>query len=198
MDESKQSAEPTPWEMHEGLYSSVGQAISFWASMEGKIVQIAAKLLETTDEKAGLVLYSIMNFFAWLPITDELFGLEPRYNSVKDDWGQASNKLRALNDIRVRLAHHTIWDHPDQDLALRPGRFDARAKSKKHAPLTDLEIATFTGELIKVEDQLEAILKAMSGLEIKPFSSLLGTLFEPSRDPPPPADAPQHNSDKAP
>lgn len=51
------------WKRHQELYSSVGQAISMWASMEGEVVEIAAILLGTTERKTGLVLYSIMNFF---------------------------------------------------------------------------------------------------------------------------------------
>ena len=46
-----------------------------------------------------------MNFFSWLTITDELFALEPQYNSVKDDWGQVSNKLRSLKLRNTRLDH---------------------------------------------------------------------------------------------
>src|SRR4051794_5257561 len=55
------------------FYATVGQGISFWASMEGTLVQIAAKLLGTSEEKCGLLLYSIMNLFSWLTIIDELF-----------------------------------------------------------------------------------------------------------------------------
>ena len=166
--------------------------------MEGKVVQIGARLLGTSDVKAGLVFYSIMNFFAWLTIIDELFSLEPRFNSLKETWGPIGSKLRVLNDIRVRLAHHTVWDYPDDNLALRPGRFDARAKSQKHAPLTDNEIIAFVQSILKIEDELWGLIQAMREVEKKPPSALTGTLFEPKAGPQPPADAPPHNSDKAP
>jgi hypothetical protein len=189
----------TVWAKHEGLYSSVGQAISFWASMEGKVVQIGARLLGTSDIKAGLMFYSIMNFFSWLTIVDELFSLEPKFNSLKDDWGDISNKLRGFNDTRVRLAHHTIWDYPESDgLGLRPGKLDVRAKSRKHLPLGDLDIAKFAQSILDVENELWRILAVMETIDKEPPSSLRGTLFEPTADPQPPADAQLHSSGKAP
>ena len=62
-------------EARRGLYTRVGQAISFWASMETRLVTIAALLLGTSEQKAGLLMYSIMNFNVWLIIIDELFSM---------------------------------------------------------------------------------------------------------------------------
>lgn len=90
----------TAWKAYEALYSSIGQAISLWASMEGEIIEVAAILIGTTERKAGLIFYSIMNFYGWLSIIDELFALEPIYESHKPDWGICSEKLRILNDNR--------------------------------------------------------------------------------------------------
>lgn len=186
--------EPTDasWKRHEGLYSAVGQAISFWASMEGKVVQIAAMLVGTTDRKAGLLFYSIMNFFSWLTIIDELFAIEPNFNSLKEEWGAISNKLRGMNDIRVRLAHHTVWDYPEfDDAALRPGRHDARAKSQKHVPLTHAEIAKFAASIIDMEDRLFKLWEKMFQIANLPPSPLRGTFFAPEDGPPNPTDSPQ-------
>jgi hypothetical protein len=134
--------------------AAIGEAISLWASMEGILVQIAARLLGTTDRKAGLVLYSI-SFFAWLQIIEELFILEPKYSGDKAAWGVAANKLRRLNDIRTRLAHHTIWDYPDDDdIFLRPAQFDARSKSKKQQPLSLGDIRKFIDDLFDVQDDI--------------------------------------------
>jgi hypothetical protein len=41
------------WKERSEFYSSVGQAISMWASMEDLLVEIAALLLDTSEEKAG-------------------------------------------------------------------------------------------------------------------------------------------------
>jgi hypothetical protein len=172
------------------FYSAVGQAISFWAAMEGNLVEIAAKLLGTTERKTGLILYSIMNFYSWLNIIDELFALEAKYNSHKPEWGVISAKLRSLNDTRVRLAHHTVWhgDGKQGASALRPNRYDTRAKSRKHAPLQAEEIVAFLDGVLDVEDDLETLLAAMKVTATLPASPLRGTLFEPKSDQPPPGD----------
>ena len=51
------------------FYRIAGKGISAWAKTEGQLVFIAAMLLDTSLEKAGLVFYSIPNFHSWLSIT---------------------------------------------------------------------------------------------------------------------------------
>jgi len=46
------------------FYRAVGQGISHWASMEGRLVQIVAKLTRMSEDKAGLIMYSINNFYS--------------------------------------------------------------------------------------------------------------------------------------
>lgn len=169
------------------FYAGVGQAISFWASMEGVLVEIAAKLLGTSERKTGLILYSIMNFYSWLNIIDELFSQEEKYSEQKIEWGSACAKLRSLNDIRVRLAHHTVWDgSPNQGTsALRPNQYDARAKSQKYAPLVSDEILAFIDNVTKTEDTLIEVRKAMAAIDKLPPQPLRGTLFQPTADQPP-------------
>ena len=149
-------------EARRGLYTRVGQAISFWASMETRLVTIAALLLGTSEQKAGLLMYSIMNFNVWLIIIDELFSMEPRYQHHKATWTAQSDELRGMNDTRVRLAHHTVWEHTDDQLiALRPGKHDSRMKSRKHKPLTETEILAFSTQVFEVEKALLSLSKAM-------------------------------------
>jgi len=141
------------------FYSSVGQGISLWASMEGCIVELAAKLLDTTTEKTGLIFYSIANFYAWISIVDQLFELEPKYSDYRRRWTIITAALRALNDTRVRLAHHTTFDvDPDTWLALRPGRHDTRPKSLRHTPLTTMQIVKFSQSVVVVEKELREML----------------------------------------
>jgi hypothetical protein len=145
-----------------GFYSSVGQAISVWAAMETNLVEIAALLLGTSEEKAGLLMYSIMNFHVWLDIIDELFSIEARYQTHKAMWTVQKEKLRGMNDTRVRLAHHTALNHMD-DQALRPGRHDTRIKSRKHAPLSEAEITDFITQLLDVDQALFSLRDAILG-----------------------------------
>jgi hypothetical protein len=149
------------WKQKESFYSAVGQAISMWSSMESKLVEIAAILLGATDHKTGLFLYSIMNFHAWLNIIDELFALEPQYSSHKDSWLDISSELRTHNDTRTRLAHHTVWDSADPTIALRPGRYDVRSKSKKHQPLVEGQIVQFTSAILEIDEKLAALANGM-------------------------------------
>ena len=128
------------------FYATVGQGISNWARMEGQIVHLAADLLDCNVEKAGVVLYSITNFHIWLGIIDELLALDKCLASAKRNWNQISTGLRKLNDVRVRLAHHTTWytDHSQGAIALRPAREDRRKKSQGYSHLTATEILDFT------------------------------------------------------
>jgi hypothetical protein len=150
------------WEDRELFYAQVGQGISLWSSMEEHLVEIAARLLNTRLEKAGLVLYSINNFYAWLNIIDDLFGLAPEYGNFKKSWTEASANLRSLNDTRVRLAHHTVFHlTKTPQPTLRPSQFDARSKSKKYDPLTGIEILQFTVDVVAATKALVDLRKSM-------------------------------------
>jgi hypothetical protein len=45
------------------FHMAVGLGISSWASMEGRLVEIVAKLTQASEDKAGLIMYSINNFY---------------------------------------------------------------------------------------------------------------------------------------
>lgn len=158
-DDDYPSGETLSQEERTVFYSSVGQGISLWASMEGCIVELAARLLNTTTEKTGLIFYSIANFYSWISIIDQLFELEPKYADYRRRWTVTTAALRTLNDTRVRLAHHTTYDvDPESWIALRPGRHDSRTKSRRHAPLTTMQITKFSQSVVVVERELRDIL----------------------------------------
>lgn len=189
------------WRVRHDFYSSIGQAISHWSSMEDTLVRIAAQLLGTTNEKTGLLLYSIMNFFAWLAIIEELFILEPKFTDHKGEWGVFSDKLRALNNTRARLAHHSAFGYGapiDAPPVLRPGPLDARTKSRKQPPLTNSEVVQFIQEVGSLDNELIVFLRAVMATSQKPSTSSLGTLFEQQGDPLNPTDATQSHSPKEP
>jgi hypothetical protein len=122
---------------------AVGRALSFWARMEELLVVITSILLGTQFTKAGIIIYSIVNFHIRLNIINELFLLEPRYGKLESKWNKIAEKLRILTDTRDRLAHHTIYSISSEDNAsakvldtsLRPARLDLRRKSQKYHPL---------------------------------------------------------------
>jgi hypothetical protein len=65
------------------IFSAVGHALSNWAQMEAGLVAMTAALLTTTPDKAGVVMYSVINFNAWLGIIDELFAVEPVFYTIE-------------------------------------------------------------------------------------------------------------------
>ena len=157
------------------LFTSVGQSLSHWAGMEDTLVAITSMLLRTHEaNKVGIILYSIINFNTWLGIIGELFSQEPLYSPLKPRWNKISERLRGLKDVRDRLAHHTIHfgdkattpegGTAESGTSLRPGRFDIRQKSQKYEPLDVHQIFEFGESLCKIQDDLIALLNAMTAL----------------------------------
>jgi hypothetical protein len=144
------------------FFSTVGQGISAWAMMETVLVVLTALLLDTEASKAGIVFYSI-NFYAWLGIIDDLFKLDKSLEKHEAEWRKISKKLRELNDIRVRLAHHTSWHRESNERwpSLRPAVLDLRTKSQKHQPLDMKEIQVFAEDVVKVGRELTTFISLL-------------------------------------
>jgi hypothetical protein len=156
------------------FYISVGQAISHWSRMENRLVQITARLLETSEEKSGLIMYSIINRHVWLQLIDDLFVLDGEYPQSLKMWRKIAQSLKAENDIRVQLAHHSISQDEEKNggeieiqAYLRPSKLDVRTKAKKAKPLTMTQIVDFTGRVNAIHDRLVSLLELMK----KPKSS---------------------------
>ena len=156
----------TTEESDKAFYSVIGRCISVWAETEGLLIFIAALLIHTTPQKAGLIFYSIPNFYSWLSIIDDLFEHEQVFSGQKSEWGKIGERLKKLNDTRVRLAHQSTRN-PDKILrspgdipSLRPHKFDIRAKSKK-PPLEIKEIATFAGDVIAIAAKIALLTAKM-------------------------------------
>jgi hypothetical protein len=149
------------------FYATVGQGISNWTRVEVRLIQIAARLLGSSVEKAGAIFYSIINFHNWLSIIDELLFLDQRFMPAKNDWNKLAGKLRALNDMRMRLAHHTVWhtsDDPGRP-TLKPAKEDTRKKSRSHKPLTATQILDFTNATTRVVNELRSFLAKINSLD---------------------------------
>jgi hypothetical protein len=148
------------------FYMTVGMAISHWSKMEERLIHVAAKLLKTTEPKAGLVMYSIMNLHVWIQIIDDLFVLDGTCPKSLKLWRSIAESLKTENDIRVGLAHYSMSQEAHGELwaiqtYLRPGKLDIRNKSKKWTPLTILEIVEFIGRVNKISDTLSSLLELM-------------------------------------
>lgn len=155
-----------------GLFTSVGRALSAWAGLEQCLVSTTAGLLFTTEKKAGIVMHSIINFGAWLGIMGELFVEDELFAHLKPKWDKLSSRLRALKDMRDRIAHHSVFsvDTPfamAKLTGLKPSPFDGRSKSRKQQSLDSYQIDEFyhaIGDAVRdlkvVADEIDAITAA--------------------------------------
>jgi hypothetical protein len=137
--------------------------------MEERLVSMVAKLLRTSDAKAGLMMYSIINFHTWIQIIDDLFALDGTYPKSQKIWRDMMKQLKAENDVRVRLAHHAIFHDSiltvlglgGTQFRLQAARLDTRAKTKSYKPLASTEIEEFSERVTKLHVRLRVLLLRM-------------------------------------
>jgi DNA repair exonuclease SbcCD ATPase subunit len=176
-------------EAERDFYYAIGSSITTWSKTEGHLVYVAAMLLDTTPEKAGVVFYSIMNFYTWLSVIDELFAIDPKYQPLQSDWNAIAKRLKKLNEVRVRLAHHAV-EHGkgieglladgDDELrffpSLKPNKLDLRNKTQKHSPLQIDEVVEFVRRLVSVIEAISELIGRMNPIQLKERKDLLETL----------------------
>ena len=200
LEEFKVDIGRTAAEMTAKTYQAIGRSITDWSQMEGFLVHIVSWLLDSETKKVGLVLYSINNFHTWLSIIDELFAMDPNFSPLRSDWTKIAGRLRKLNDVRVRLAHHALEPgsalenlenvtleninletfENDFDAAkvfptLKPHENDTRGKWKKAAISLD-EIVSFQEELIDVIETMTALMSQMSPIYLGPKQKLVAKI----------------------
>jgi hypothetical protein len=148
------------------LYLVVGSALTSWAALEESLVAVLAILLRTSGEKAGLILYSTINFNVWISIIDELFAVDDLFLPIKPRWNKISERLRRLKDDRDRIAHHPVQGKSDSsafaESTLRPAAWDIRQKSLKYKPMANDDIMDFSHKVVAVAGDLLALAKTMA------------------------------------
>lgn len=159
----------TAADFEQALFTEVGKALSSWASLEEIMVCIASKLMTNSIQKAGVVMYSIINFGSWLSIISELFTHEELYAHLKPRFDKMTGRLRALKEIRDRLAHHSAFkaDIPAavfKVTSIAPSPYDVRAKSLKYQPLTLPEIREFGTSVIDMMKDMTALIIEMEAI----------------------------------
>lgn len=189
-------------EMTAKTYETIGRSITDWSQMEGFLVHIVSWLLDSETKKVGLVLYSINNFHTWLSIIDELFAMDPNFSPLRSDWTKIAGRLRKLNDVRVRLAHHALekgsalenlenvtlenidletfendFDVTKVFPSLKPHATDTRVKWKKAAISLD-EIVSFQEQLIDVIEKMTALMSEMGPIHLGPKRRLVAKIKE--------------------
>jgi hypothetical protein len=202
LEEFKVDIDRTAAEMTAKMYEVIGRSITDWSRMEGFLVHIASWLLDSKSEKVGLVFYSINNFHTWLSIIDELFAMDPNFSPLRSDWIKIAERLRKLNDVRVRLAHHALepgsalenlenvtleninletfeddFDAANVFPSLKPHANDTRMKWKKKA-ISLGEIVTFAEQLIEVIEKMTALTGEMGPIYLGPKRRLVAKIKE--------------------
>jgi hypothetical protein len=168
--EDAEAGAKTAADFEQALFTQVGRALSSWAALEEIMVVIASLLLSNSVQKAGVVMYSIINFGTWLNIISELFPHEELYTHLKPRWDKHTSRLRALKDIRDRLAHHGVFksDIPAaifKITSIAPSPYDVRAKSMKYQPLTLLEIEEFGSAVLDMMRDLTTLVNEMEAIK---------------------------------
>jgi hypothetical protein len=196
LEEFKADIDRTAVEITAKMYQAIGRSITDWSRMEGSLVHIASWLLDSGSKKVGLVLYSFNN------LIDELFAIDPNFSSLRSDWIKIAERLRKLNDVRVRLAHHALepgsafenlenvtleninpetfendFDAANIFPSLKPHKNDTRIKWKKKAISLD-EIATFHEQLSEVITAMTTLMKEMAPIYLGPKRKLLAKIKE--------------------
>lgn len=141
------------------VFGNVGLAISSWARMEEMLVVIVAMLLRVPNEKAGLVMYSILNFNSWIEIINVLFELDDQFRPFRRKWSKIGERIRSMKDQRDQLAHHSI-EHTS--IVIRASILDVRTKTKKQRPLDANEIVEFSNTVTAIALDLVKLAEAMS------------------------------------
>ncbi|WP_271612858.1 hypothetical protein [Bradyrhizobium sp. CCBAU 21362] len=202
LEEFKADIGQTAAEMTAAMHRAIGKSITDWSRMEGSLVHIASCLLDSKTNKVGLVLYSINNFHTWLSIIEELFVMDSNFSPLRSDWNEIAGRLRKLNDVRVRLAHHALepgraleilesitvenisletfeddFDSANVFPSLKPHKNDTRMKWKKKAVSLD-EIVTFQEQLIDVIEMMTALLIRMKPIHLGPKQRLVAKIKE--------------------
>jgi hypothetical protein len=202
LEEFKVDVGRTAEEMTAKTYEVIGRSITTWSQMEGFLVDIVSWLLDSETKKVGLVLYSINNFHTWLSIIDELFAMDPNFSPLRSDWTKIAGRLRKLNDVRVRLAHHALepgsiagnlenvtleninletfendFDSEKIFPTLKAHENDTRVKWKK-AAISFGEIVSFLEQLSDVLETMTALICVMGPIYLGPKRKLVAKIKE--------------------
>jgi hypothetical protein len=162
LEKLEASANSTKTDM---LFQTVGRALTAWAKMEENIVIVAALLLGVRPARAGLIMYSILNFHSWLSLINDLFATDDVFSQkTKTRWNKLSERLRAgLKDKRDQLAHHSVRMAPasGEDSSVMSSVLDTRQKTRKQRPLDLSEIMIFTDSVLSLAEDLATLIEAM-------------------------------------
>jgi hypothetical protein len=144
------------------LFITAGAALTYWAEMEEEIVKIVSHLLRTHEEKAGLIMYSIINFHVWRNLVSDLFEADEQLNIHKRRWNKLSERMRGIKDNRDQLAHHSARrGENSKEVQFRPSALDRRNKTKTQSPLSLTQTIDLSNTIQRITKDLAELNSAM-------------------------------------
>jgi hypothetical protein len=146
----------------EALFGTVGKALSAWSKMEEYLVVIVAHLLRVRGPKAGLIMYSILNFSVWLSLIHDLMEMDEIYAPLLPKWNKFGERIRRIKDQRDQLAHHSV--SMKDKTGVRSSRLDIRQKTKRQRPLDLEEANDFILTVLTITEGLGDFIDAMDSL----------------------------------
>jgi len=143
-------------------------------------------LLRTKPEKAGLILYSTINFSVWINIIDELFAIDEIYLPIKPKWNNLAARMRRVKDDRDRIAHHGVQkpDIPSSTIGqtvLQSPEMDVRQKSLKSKPMSNHDVLDFVETVNHINRDLVNLANEMA--EMRPASPEKSAELSPDQGP---------------
>ena len=140
------------------LFNTIGRALTAWAKMEEFLVFVVALALPAKPARAGLIMYSILNFNVWLSLIHDLMEDSDLYAPMLPRWNKISERIRRIKDLRDRLAHHSV---KAADAQLVPSQLDTRSKTRSMQPLDYNEVMEFTDAVLAICNDLEKFVMDM-------------------------------------
>ena len=141
------------------LFTFIGMSLTSWARMEEVMVVLVRLLLRTDRARAGLIMYSIINFNVWLTLIDDLFDHDPEFKSFKPRWTKIAERIRRIKDTRSHQIPAGMSSVPDRYLI--PSKYDFRQKSQRYKPLTKTEIFAFMESVMAITTDLADFVEGM-------------------------------------
>jgi hypothetical protein len=155
-------------EERDALFTGIGYALSGFSRIEEGLVAVTATLLQAQPRKVGFIMYSILNFRAWLAIIDHFFAEDEIFGALAPKWQKISSGIDKIKDDRDRFAHHTALGEEGGRVFLAPSKLDRRTKSIKHAqaPLSTEMVYDFIAKVTRLANELTSLQNAMKAIQI--------------------------------
>jgi hypothetical protein len=160
--------------------------------VEGIVVEIASAITDVRSEVGGVIFYNFP-FAKMLEVISEIVRVDERFRGLGQDWDRISKRLFALNDVRVRLAHHglssgkDILDFPvdttefntDDFLpSLEPYKADLRRKWAKKKRMSFSETVSFAESIVDAVEPTTEFLEKVHEIRIAPKKRLVARVRE--------------------